>query len=281
MKDAILKIYLILSSTNLTFSIISSKKHQKMRQKIVAGNWKMNLTIAEGINLINDVTKASKALQPHQQIIFCTPSLHLSSSILALPPNTNFYVGAQNCHTQKSGAFTGEISAAMLANAGITHVLVGHSERREYNHETNEMLAQKVTISLENNLTPIFCCGEPLQIREQGAQNDYVANQIKESLYHLTTPDFNKIIVAYEPIWAIGTGLTASSEQAQAMHAHIRATLVGHFGQSASNTTILYGGSCKPSNAAELFACPDVDGGLIGGASLVASDFVGIINCLP
>jgi triosephosphate isomerase len=192
-----------------------------------------------------------------------------------------FQVAAQNCYAQKSGAFTGETSLEMLVSLGVTHVIIGHSERREIFGESNELLAQKVSLALEYGVTPVFCCGEPLPIREANTQNAFVAEQLKESLYQLTAEQMQQVVIAYEPIWAIGTGKTASSLQAQEMHAFIRSELATQFGNLvADHTTILYGGSVKAANAVELFQQPDVDGGLVGGASLIATEFAAIIRAL-
>ncbi|MBL7746188.1 MAG: triose-phosphate isomerase, partial [Chitinophagaceae bacterium] len=193
----------------------------------------------------------------------------------------NFYVAAQNCHHKKSGAYTGEVSVEMLHSMNVKYCVVGHSERREYFHETNAMLAEKVDLCLEYFVTPIFCCGEPLNIREAGTQNDYVAVQLRESLFHLPADKIKTIVIAYEPIWAIGTGKTATTEQAQEIHQYLRSVLAAQYGEAVANEIpILYGGSVKANNAKELFSCPDVDGGLVGGASLVAADFVSIIKAL-
>jgi len=252
-----------------------------MRKKIVAANWKMNLTLQEGETLINDILAAGLRLKDEKRVVIATPFPYLVKAKSLLKNYPHFYIGAQNCHQQKSGAFTGEVSAQMLQSIGVEYVIIGHSERREYFGETNEMLAQKTNLALGQGLIPIFCCGEPLDVRRQERQNEYVEVQLKESLFHLPAEQFQKVVIAYEPIWAIGTGLTASSAQAQEMHAHIRSLLAQQYGEDiATGISILYGGSCKPSNAAELFACPDVDGGLIGGASLVAQDFVAIVQAL-
>ena len=193
----------------------------------------------------------------------------------------NYYAAAQNCHHKKSGAFTGEVSVEMLHSLKITYCVVGHSERREYFAETNAILAEKVNLCLGNFITPVFCCGEALAIREAGTQNEFVAQQLKESLFHLTADQIKTIVVAYEPIWAIGTGKTATTEQAQEMHAYLRSIIAGQYSVAVANEVpILYGGSVKANNARELFSCPDVDGGLVGGASLVAADFVEIIRSL-
>ena len=198
-----------------------------------------------------------------------------------LDGKNNVFVAAQNCSANKNGAFTGEVSAEMLQSIGLKYVIIGHSERREYNHETNEELARKINIAMDHKLAPIFCCGEPLPIREANTQNSYVETQLKESLFHLSADQIKNFIIAYEPIWAIGTGKTASSDQAQEMHAHIRSVLANQYGSEISDTvSILYGGSVKAANAVEIFGQPDVDGGLVGGASLVATEFAGILNSL-
>ncbi len=254
-----------------------------VRRKIVAGNWKMNLMPAEGKALVQDVLQQMPELQEHQYVYFCTPYLHITAALDAISNNSKKHVnvGAQNCHPQPSGAYTGEISIPMLKELAIKVVLVGHSERRQYFAETNAFLKQKIDALLEAELKPIFCCGEALDIREANTQNEYVAAQINESLFHLNAEQFAKVIIAYEPIWAIGTGKTASSAQAQEMHAFIRSTISKKYGADVANSiSILYGGSCNHNNAAELFALPDVDGGLIGGAALKAETFVPIINAL-
>jgi triosephosphate isomerase len=252
-----------------------------MRKKIVAGNWKMNLTLAQGEQLINDILQAGLTLKEGQEVVVATPFPYLLKAKALLKNYPGFYVAAQNCASEKSGAYTGEVSAEMLQSIGVDYVILGHSERREYFQESNAMLAKKIDQVLANGLKPIFCCGEPLEIRQAETQNDYVAKQLEESLYHLTEEQLKNVVIAYEPIWAIGTGLTASSAQAQDMHAFIRSQIVNKFGREAAlHTSVLYGGSAKPGNAAELFSCPDVDGGLIGGASLVAADFVAIIEKL-
>ncbi len=193
----------------------------------------------------------------------------------------NYHAAAQNCHHKTAGAYTGEVSVEMLQSIGVNYCVIGHSERREYNGETNAMLAEKVNLCLETGITPIFCCGEPLDIRESGTQNEFVAAQLKESLFHLPAERIKELVIAYEPIWAIGTGKTASTEQAQEIHRFLRSVLAEKYGEELANEIpILYGGSVKAGNAAELFACPDVDGGLVGGASLVAGDFIAIIKAL-
>ncbi|MHA8050349.1 triose-phosphate isomerase [Aquirufa sp. ROCK-SH2] len=249
-----------------------------MRKKIVAGNWKMNKTASEALELANEVSKLVKSdVSADVQVIMATPALYLSDVNKAIAGISNLAVAAQNCHEKASGAYTGEISAPMLASAGVNYVILGHSERRQYFNETNAQLAAKVDAALANGLTPLFCCGESLELREGGNFLEYVAQQLTESLFHLSADDFAKVVIAYEPIWAIGTGLTASSDQAQEMHAYLRAHLAKQYGQAAADAcSILYGGSCNAQNAQELFACADVDGGLIGGASLKAGDFITI-----
>lgn len=252
-----------------------------MRKKIVAGNWKMNLDIEQGKALVNEVIAGLPELSDRHKVIICPPFIHLHQVAELTVSANRVYVGAQNCHTEASGAYTGEVSAGMIKSTGALFVIIGHSERREYFNEDNAMLAAKVNTALANHLQVIYCCGEPLEIRDAGTQNNYVEEQIKAGLFHLNEEQLSHVTIAYEPIWAIGTGRTATSDQAQDMHAHIRSVLAGKYGNDVANSTsILYGGSCKPSNAAELFACPDVDGGLIGGASLNAADFHGIINAM-
>lgn len=252
-----------------------------MRKQIAAANWKMNLTYQQGEQLLDDILNADITLQQHQSAIFAVPFPYLIMVNSEIADEKNYFVAAQNCHTKKSGAYTGEVSAEMLQSIGITYCVLGHSERREYFSETNPMLAEKINICLAFNITPIFCCGEPLAIRETGMQNDYVEKQLKESLFHLSADQLSKIVIAYEPIWAIGTGKTATTEQAQEMHAHLRSVITKQYGSEiAGDLPILYGGSVKANNAKELFACPDVDGGLVGGASLIANDFIEIIRSL-
>ena len=221
------------------------------------------------------------SLNENQQAVFGVPFPYLIAIHNKFIGKNNCYVSAQNCYTKKSGAYTGETSVEMLTSIGITYVIIGHSERREFFNESNAMLAEKINCCLSNNLKPIFCCGEPLQIREAESQNSFVETQLKESLFHLTAEQITNFIIAYEPIWAIGTGKTASNEQAQQMHKHIRTVLANNYGLDVANTiSILYGGSVKATNAGDIFAQPDVDGGLVGGASLVAADFAVIINSL-
>ncbi len=252
-----------------------------MRKQIAAANWKMNLTYQQGEKLLDDILNEEIALADHQQVIFAVPYPYLLMSRSRVEEEKNYYVAAQNCYNKKAGAFTGEVSVEMIHSIGIPYCVIGHSERREYFAESNAVLAEKVNLCLENFVTPVFCCGEPLSIREANTQNEYVEMQLRESLFHLSAKEIKDIVIAYEPIWAIGTGKTASTEQAQEMHAHLRSIIAGQYGQeTADQVSILYGGSVKASNAKEIFSCPDVDGGLVGGASLVAADFAAIIRSL-
>jgi triosephosphate isomerase (TIM) len=252
-----------------------------MRTQIAAANWKMNLTFQQGEKLLDDILAAEIKLAEHQKVIFAVPYPYLTMARSEVAEENNYYAAAQNCYNKKSGAYTGEISVEMLHSLNINYCIVGHSERREYFSESNAMLAEKVNLCLENFITPIFCCGEALPIREAGIQNDFVAKQLKESLFHLSTSQVTQTIVAYEPIWAIGTGKTASTAQAQEMHAHLRSVIAAQYGKAiADQVSILYGGSVKAANAKELFGSPDVDGGLVGGASLNAEEFTGIIRSL-
>lgn len=249
-----------------------------MRKNIVAGNWKMNTTLAEGVGLAKDVNEALKGVDAKCDVVICVPFTHLAS-VAAVIDSNKLGLGAENCADHLKGAYTGEISAPMVASTGATYVILGHSERRQYYGETSEILKEKVNLALAENLTPIFCIGEVLEERENGTFNDVVKAQIVDGLFNLTAEEFGRIILAYEPVWAIGTGKTATPDQAEDMHAHIRAVIADKYGKEvAENTSILYGGSCKPSNAAELFAKPDIDGGLIGGASLKSADFMGIVK---
>ena len=248
-----------------------------MRKNIVAGNWKMNTTLPEGVALAKEVNEALKGADAKCDVIVCVPFTHLASVNAVI--DSKLGLGAENCADHASGAYTGEVSAAMVASTGAQYVILGHSERRQYYGETSAILREKLALALANNLKPIFCVGEVLEQREDGTYNDVVKAQVEEALFHLSAEDFGKIILAYEPVWAIGTGKTATAEQAQDMHAHIRSVIAGKYGQEvADNTSILYGGSCKPSNAREIFAKPDVDGGLIGGAALKCADFMGIVE---
>jgi len=249
-----------------------------MRKNIVAGNWKMNTTLAEGISLAKDVNEALKGFTPNCDVIIAVPFTHLAS-VNAVIDSTKLGLGAENCADHKSGAYTGEVSAAMVASTGAKYVILGHSERRQYYGETSEILKEKVALALANNLTPIFCIGEVLEERENGTYLEVVKKQIEDALFGMSAADFSKLILAYEPVWAIGTGKTATDDQAEEMHAFIRKVIADKYGKEvAENTSILYGGSCKPTNAPQLFAKPNVDGGLIGGASLDAESFMGIVK---
>ena len=249
-----------------------------MRKNIVAGNWKMNTTVPEGVALAKEVNEALAAATPKCDVVICVPFTHLCP-VAAVIDQTRLGLGAENCADHKSGAYTGEVSAPMVASTTAKYVILGHSERRQYYGETAETLREKVALALENGLTPIFCIGEVLSEREDGTFNEVVRRQVEEGLFNLSAEDFGKIVLAYEPVWAIGTGKTATPEQAEDMHAWIRSVIADKYGaEVAENTSILYGGSCKPSNAAELFAKPDIDGGLIGGAALKCADFMGIVN---
>ena len=250
-----------------------------MRKNIVAGNWKMNTTLPEGIKLAEEVDNALKGFEPNCEVIICVPFTHLASINAIITNPKKLGLGAENCADHKSGAYTGEVSAPMVASTGAQYVILGHSERRQYYGETAETLREKVALALENGLTPIFCIGEVLEEREAGKHFDVVKAQIEDGLFNLSAEDFGKIILAYEPVWASGTGKTATADQAEEIHAYIRGVIADKYGKEvAENTSILYGGSCKPSNAKELFAKPDVDGGLIGGASLKCDDFMGIVK---
>ncbi|MDD4514438.1 triose-phosphate isomerase [Massilibacteroides sp.] len=249
-----------------------------MRKNIVAGNWKMNTTLPEGLALAKDLDAALKGKTVNCDVVIGTPFTHLATVAAAID-TAKIGVAAENCADQEKGAYTGEVSAAMVASTGAKYVILGHSERRAYYHETAEILKTKVNLALANGLTPIFCIGEVLEEREAGKHFEVVEEQIKKSLFDLSVADFGKLVLAYEPVWAIGTGKTASSDQAQEIHAYIRKVIAGKYGQEvADNCSILYGGSCNASNAKELFSKPDVDGGLIGGASLGVDKFLPIIE---
>lgn len=249
-----------------------------MRKKIVAGNWKMNKNLQEGIELARSVNNQVSGTDV--TVVLCTPFIHLAE-IKKIISREALFLGAQNCASEESGAYTGEVSAEMIKSAGASYVIIGHSERRAYFNEDNPTLNKKVKLALSHDLIPIFCCGEVLEERNANKHLSVVKMQIEEGLFDLAARDFGKIVIAYEPVWAIGTGVVATSDQAQEMHQIIRDFLVSRYGEEvADQTTILYGGSCKPSNAGELFANPDVDGGLIGGASLKTEDFMGIVNAL-
>ena len=250
------------------------------RIKMVAGNWKMNLDYQQGLKLAKTI-RASATSASDKLVVLAPPSVYLGSVAEYLADAKYIRCAAQNCHEQDYGAYTGEISAPMIKSIKADYVILGHSERREYFSEDAKLLKKKVDKVLEHDLLPIFCCGESLAVRKSGSQEDYVAHQLAQSLFHLEASDFSKITIAYEPIWAIGTGETASPQQAQDMHQSIRQLIAGKFGTNvADQTTILYGGSVKPANANELFSQPDVDGGLVGGASLKAEDFCAIISAL-
>jgi triosephosphate isomerase len=251
-----------------------------MRSKIVAGNWKMNKTLEEAsaltsevLGMVNDEVKGSV------KVVLCVPFPYLITVRNILGNHPRIAVGAQNCSEHASGAFTGEVSAAMLKSVAVPYVIIGHSERRQFFGEDGSMLARKVDMTLSNGLTPIYCCGEPLEVRERNGHEALVRKQVEESLFHLSAETLQKVVIAYEPVWAIGTGKTASAQQAQDMHAVIRQHIAGKYGNSVADTIpILYGGSVKADNAKELFSCPDVDGGLVGGASLKSREFTDIIK---
>lgn len=252
-----------------------------MRKQIAAANWKMNLTYQQGEVLLNEIINSNIELEEGQQVIFAVPYPYLILAKSEVAKKNGFEVAAQNCSDKESGAFTGEVSAPMLKSLNIQYCLIGHSERRELYGEDEALLASKVDICLANQITPIFCCGEALEVRELGNQANFVQEQIAESLFHLSAEQVSGIVIAYEPVWAIGTGKTATTEQAQEMHAFIRSVLSDKWGaEIATGIPILYGGSVKGGNAAELFSNEDVDGGLVGGASLSATEFVQIIKAL-
>ena len=255
-----------------------NKKKIIMRKKIVAGNWKMNMNLQDGIALAKELNESLTAEKPNCGVVICTPFIHLASIAQFLNQDI-IGLGAENCADKEKGAFTGEVSAEMVKSTGAQYVILGHSERREYYKETPEILKEKVLLAQKNDLKVIFCIGESLEEREAGKQNEVVKAELEGSVFNLSEEDFRKIVIAYEPIWAIGTGKTATAEQAEEIHAYIRSIIAEKYGEAvADDTTILYGGSCKASNAPELFAKPDIDGGLIGGASLKAADFKGIID---
>jgi triosephosphate isomerase len=251
-----------------------------MRQKIVAGNWKMNKTFEEANVLASELMgMIADEVKGNVRVIFCVPFPYLVSIKNLLGNNPRIAVGAQNCSEHESGAYTGEVSAPMLKSINIPYVILGHSERRQYFGEDGKLLAKKIDIALKNGLTPIFCCGEPLEVREKNDHEKLVKQQVEESLFHLDAAALKKIVIAYEPVWAIGTGKTATAQQAQDMHAVIRKHLAVKYGQDvADSISILYGGSVNAANAKELFACPDVDGGLVGGASLKSREFTEVIK---
>lgn len=249
-----------------------------MRKKIVAGNWKMNLNLQEGVALATELNETLKNEKDNCEVIICTPFIHLAKVADCIDQNV-LKLGAENCADKEKGAYTGEVSAEMVKSTGAQYVILGHSERRQYYNETAEILREKVLLALKNNLKVIFCIGETLEEREANKQNEVVKAELEGSVFNLTKDEFANIVIAYEPIWAIGTGKTATAEQAEEIHAYIRSLVAEHYdSETADNTSILYGGSCKASNAPELFGKPDIDGGLIGGASLKAADFKGIID---
>ena len=252
-----------------------------MRKQIAAANWKMNLNQQEAKDLLKNILDKLPKLADNQQVVFSVPAIYLSNAVHQIQGIPNVFIAAQNCHQNTNGAFTGEISAPMYSSVGVNHIVIGHSERREYFNESDTLLAEKTEAVLAIGSTPIFCCGEPLSIREAGTQNSFVEAQLKNALFQLSAAQIVNVVIAYEPIWAIGTGKTATSAQAQEIHAYIRSVFAAQYGQSiADQISILYGGSVKAANAKEIFSQPDVDGGLVGGASLVATEFAAIINAL-
>ncbi len=253
-----------------------------MRKKIVAGNWKMNKTFEEAGILASEVMgMVEDEVKGNVRVVLCVPFPYLAPIKNQLGKNTRVEVGAQNCSEHEAGAYTGEVSAAMLRSMGIPYVILGHSERRQYFHEDGKLLAKKVDIALKYGLTPIFCCGEPLDIREKNQHEKLVTQQVEEALFHLDVTAIQKVVIAYEPVWAIGTGKTATAQQAQDMHAVIRRHLAAKYDQStADEISILYGGSVNAGNAKELFSSADVDGGLVGGASLKSRDFTDIVKAI-
>ena len=261
---------------NRIFNLL--KKRKKMRKKIVAGNWKMNLNLQDGVALAKEINEALVAEKPNCEVIICTPFIHLASVAQVLDQNV-VALGAENCADKVKGAYTGEVSAEMVKSTGAQYVILGHSERRQYYHETAEILKEKVDLALANGLKILFCCGETLEERKAEKQNEVVKAELEGSVFHLDAEAWKNIVIAYEPIWAIGTGMTATSDQAEEMLAYIRSIVAEKYGQEAAeDTSILYGGSCKASNAPEIFSKPNIDGGLIGGASLKCADFKGIID---
>lgn len=251
-----------------------------MRSKIVAGNWKMNKTLEEAKILTSEImSMVADEVKGEVKVIFCTPFPYLLPVKNQLGNHSRISVGAQNCNENEWGAYTGEVSAPMLKSMDIPYVILGHSERRQYYGENEKLLAKKVDVALKHGLIPIFCCGEPLDVREKGEHEALVKKQVEESLFHLDATAIKKMVIAYEPVWAIGTGKTATSQQAQDMHAVIRKLLASKYGQAvADEISILYGGSVNAANAKELFSCPDVDGGLVGGASLKSREFTEVIK---
>jgi triosephosphate isomerase len=252
-----------------------------MRKKIVAGNWKMNMNLEEGLNFAKSIEQYFSEKPPAEgEVILCTPFIHLQGVSEILKPG-KVALGAQNCASESSGAYTGEVSAAMIKSTGAQYVIIGHSERRTYYHEDDRLLNKKTVLAINSGLNVIFCCGEIKEEREAGKHLIVVKRQLVDGLFTLSSEEMKKIVIAYEPVWAIGTGLTATPDQAQEMHHYIRGLVREKYGKAcAEQITILYGGSCKPSNAAEIFSKPDVDGGLIGGASLKKEDFIAIVEAV-
>lgn len=251
-----------------------------MRKNIVAGNWKMNMNLQEGLKLAEEIENYYKDGKGNTGIILCTPFIHLAE-VARILKSGKVSLGAQNCASEASGAYTGEVSPAMIKSTGATHVIIGHSERRSYYHEDDTLLNKKTALAIATGLEVIFCCGEVKEERESDKHFEVVKNQLEKGLFSLTADEFKKVIIAYEPVWAIGTGLTATPDQAQEMHKFIRGLVSDRYGREiAENLTIQYGGSCKPSNAAEIFSKPDVDGGLIGGAALKKEDFCAIVDAI-
>lgn len=252
-----------------------------MKKQIAAANWKMNTTVDQATSLLQQLKEQFPLLKQHQQVILAVPFPYLSLAKTHTQSLQNVYVAAQNCHHKSSGAYTGEVSAEMLQSLNIKYVIIGHSERRNYFNESNALIAEKINIALQYNVKPIFCCGEPLEIRKAGTQNNFVKQQLQESLQHLTAEEMYKMVIAYEPIWAIGTGETATAAQAEDMHTHIRHWISKTFGADVGSAlSILYGGSVNANNAQEIFSKSNVNGGLIGGASLKVAEFVHIVEAL-
>lgn len=271
---------IILHHVDHHFNQNQKKRKGMSRRKIAAANWKMNTTLDEGVLLIENLLNQN--IEESAEMVLCVPFTHLYATQAMIDGVNNVYLGAQNMSHHANGAYTGEICTSMLASVGVSHVIIGHSERREYFNESDELLGLKLRTAIDNNLVPIFCCGEHLEIRKQGTHVDHVIKQLTTSFEAFSADDLESLVIAYEPIWAIGTGETASPEQAQEMHAAIRSFLVKRFGDKlASIIPILYGGSVKPNNAKDIFGKPDVDGGLVGGASLDAEAFATIANSFP
>jgi triosephosphate isomerase len=266
-----------LVSDSLFSSYFRREKKKIMRKKIVAGNWKMNKSWPEALELAQALAAHKDSFPSHVSVLIAPPALYLSGLKEALP--SSIALSAQNCSQHDSGAYTGEISASMLATIGVTHCIIGHSERRQYYGETNEIVREKIDACLRHGITPIFCCGESLSERKFNKHFITVSNQLQQALFHLSAEQLPQVVIAYEPVWAIGTGVTATNEQAEEMHAFIRDFVAENYVDTVANSiSILYGGSVNAANAAELFACPNVDGGLVGGASLKAADFTTIIQ---